>query len=82
MQSQDAQTAGAATEEVIDSANWRGGELLAGKIREKFAVEWNANESLHCAGHYKHVRDASLEWLEHVLERVHVNCVGQGSAHA
>ena len=43
--------AGAATEEVIYSANGRGGEFLACKISEDFEVEANANESLHGDGH-------------------------------
>ena len=42
--------AGAATDEVIESANGRGGEYLACKISEHFAVEANANESLHGVG--------------------------------
>ena len=43
-------TAGATTEEVINSANGRGGEFLATKIREQFEVEANANESFHGVG--------------------------------
>ena len=74
--------AGAATDEIIESANGRRGEFLASIIREHFALEANANESLHGAGHYQHVRDAIVECVEHVLERVHVNCLGQDSASA
>ena len=74
--------AGAATDEVIESGNWRGSEFLPCKISEHFAVEANANESLHGGGHYQHMRDAIFERVQHVLERVHVNCVAHDGADA
>ena len=74
--------AGAATDEVIESANGRGGEFLACKISEHFAVEANANESLHGGGHYQHVRDAIVKCIQHVLERVHVNRIWHGCERA
>ena len=74
--------ASAATDENIESGNARGGEFLACKISEHFAVEANANECLHGGVHYQHLRDAIVEWVQDVLERVLVNCLGQGSADA
>ena len=71
--------AGAATDQVIESGQGRGGEFLACKITEHFAVEANANESLHGGRHYQQVRDAVVQGVQHVLERVHVNCIGQDS---
>ena len=44
-------SAGAATDEVIESGNGRGGEIVACKISEHFALDANANEILHGSGH-------------------------------
>ena len=73
---------GAATDEVIDIANPLGGEFLASKITEHFSVEANANESLHGAGHYQHVRYAIFECVQHVLEQINVNRIWHGCERA
>ena len=75
-------TAGAAKEEVIQSANERGGEFLARKLIENLALEANANESLHGGGHYQHVGYAIVECVEHVVDRIDINHIGLGCERA
>ena len=59
-----------------------GGQFLTCKISEHFEVEANANDSLHGGRHYQHVRDAFVEGVQHVLERVDINRIGQGCERA
>ena len=51
---------------------------MACKISEHFAVEANANESLHGGEHYQQVRYAIIECVQHVLERINVNRIWHG----